>query len=217
MEDAHSEEPPPPRPVLALPTHDPEALREDLGREYYAILGVVSDFDGRFLVVKGWSVTLSLVALGLGFKEEHAAYFALAAFSGLSFWVLEAISKRHQLRFYGRMRDIEVAAEQLNRVALPGLGEASSPRIDMSWCFDGFRQDAETGAPIPATDSSGRPVTDWRTDPVWRRSPTEILWLLRRPLWMPHVMLPHVLAVGAGLALCLGVLLDVPGLAGMAW
>lgn len=92
MEDARSEEPQPPRPARALPTHDPEALREDLGREYYAILGVVSDFDGRFLVVKGWSVTLSLVALGLGFKEEHAAYFALAAFSGLSFWVLEAIS-----------------------------------------------------------------------------------------------------------------------------
>jgi hypothetical protein len=41
-------------------------LREDMSNEYYAILGVVSSYDGWLLIVKGWSVTLSLAALGLG-------------------------------------------------------------------------------------------------------------------------------------------------------
>ena len=41
-------------------------LREDLSKEYYAILNVVSNYDGWLLIVKGWSVTLSLAALGLG-------------------------------------------------------------------------------------------------------------------------------------------------------
>jgi len=196
---------------------DPQALREDLAREYYAILDVVSDFDQRFLTVKSWSVTLSLVSLGLGFAQEHAAYFALAAFSGLCFWVLEAVSKRHQLRYYGRIRDIEVAASLLNSVALPGLGMMSAPRIDMAWCFDGFGVHPVTGAPIPATDRHGRPVTDWRTDPVWRRSPQEVHWLLRRPFLLPHVLLPHALAVAAGLLLCLGVALGVTPLADLPW
>ena len=52
------------------------ALREDLSKEYYAILGVVSEYDGRLMVVKGWSVTLSLAGLGLGFQQQHYALFA---------------------------------------------------------------------------------------------------------------------------------------------
>ena len=44
-------------------------LREDLSKEYYALLGVVSSYDGWLLIVKGWSVTLSLAALGLGFQQ----------------------------------------------------------------------------------------------------------------------------------------------------
>jgi hypothetical protein len=43
------------------------ALKEDLLKEYYALLGTVSDVDARQMVIKGWSVTLSLAALGLGF------------------------------------------------------------------------------------------------------------------------------------------------------
>jgi len=45
-------------------------LREDLSKEYYAILNVVSSYDGWLLGVKGWSVTLSLAALGLGFSSS---------------------------------------------------------------------------------------------------------------------------------------------------
>lgn len=179
---------------------DPEGLRKDLGTEYYAILEVVSGFDQRELTVKGWSVTLSLAALGIGFAQGHAAYFALAAFSGLCFWVLEAAAKGHQLRYYSRMRDIEVACGELNRVQIGELGDVSAPRIDMYWGFPRRRE-----------------ATDWRTDRVWRRDEQGIRRMLRRRWLMPHVALPHALAVAAGLGLSLAVLLGAPGLGGLAW
>jgi hypothetical protein len=173
-------------------TQRENALREDLGREYYAILDTVSDYDGRFLVIKGWSVTLSLAALGLGFQQEHYALFGLAAATALGFWFLDVLMKRFQLRYYGRMRDIEVAAYHLNAVELPGLGPASAPRIDMSWGYQG----------------DGR---DWRTDPPERRDAAELHHLHHLPWWMPNVLLPHAVAV------VLGAALFVAGVAGAPW
>ena len=73
-------------------------LREDLSKEYYAILNVVSSYDGWLLVVKGWSVTLSLAALGLGFQQRHFALFALAAVTGAGFWFLDRPMKGYQYR-----------------------------------------------------------------------------------------------------------------------
>ena len=74
---------------MAEPASDPRLLlREDLSKEYYAILNVVSSYDGWLLIVKGWSVTLSLAALGLGFQQRHYALFALAAVTGATFWYL---------------------------------------------------------------------------------------------------------------------------------
>jgi type IV secretory pathway TrbD component len=185
--------------------HSSAWLREDLQREYYAILDVVTSFDQRIMTVKGWSVTLSLAALGLGFQQNHSALFALAAVTGLGFWLIEVTTKRWQLRYYPRMRDIELAAYNLNHVRLDEvnrehhefavpLGEVSSPRIDMYWAY-------------PEGDTP-----DWRTDIPWRRTPEEIHNMMRRPFWMPHTMLPHLVAVVLGLLLFTGALLDVPGL-----
>jgi len=75
---------------MADPAPDPKALlREDLSQEYYALLNVISNYDGWILVVKGWSVTLSLAALGLGFQQRHYALFAIAAVTGAAFWYLD--------------------------------------------------------------------------------------------------------------------------------
>ena len=101
-----------------VPEHDPERLLDDLNKEYYAIVDAVSGFDQRSMTIKGWSVTLSLVGLGLGFQQGHYALFALAAGTALAFWYLDALNKRYQLRHYSRMRDIEVAAHSLNNVNL---------------------------------------------------------------------------------------------------
>ncbi|MGW6128495.1 hypothetical protein ACWFNE_00580 [Cellulomonas sp. NPDC055163] len=159
---------------------DGAALAASMRSEYELLVKVVSDFDTRLLTIKGWSVTLSLAALVLGFQHDHYALFGLAAVSALGFWTIDALTKTHQVRYYSRMRDIEVASFHLNRVALPTLlGDFSSPRIDGSWSY------------------AGR-APDWRGDPPWRRDPAAVRRLVRRSWSMPHVVLPHVIAVVVG-------------------
>jgi hypothetical protein len=133
-----------PRSVPHTPRSDPEWLREDLGKEYYEALGVVSNYDGWLLIVKGWSVTLSLAALGLGFQQRHYAFFGIAAVTGAAFWYLDGLMKGYQYRYYVRMREIEYTAYLINRVRFDsreyGDSEISAPRIDMTWTFKGFPQ-----------------------------------------------------------------------------
>lgn len=184
-------------PSLQAPIErDPAWLREDLTKEYFALVDVVTAFDGRVMIVKGWSVTLSLVGLGLGFQQNHYALFALAAATALGFWLMEGQMKVHQWRYYSRMRDIEVAQFYVNRLTLPELGEVSSPRIDQQWAYKGGPE-------------------DWRNDPPWRRRPEEIAAFLHKPYRQGHVLLPHALAVVIGTTLFLGALADAPGLAQM--
>src|SRR5215207_7707327 len=81
---------------------------------------------------------------GVGFQYAHYGHFLVAALSELGFWIIEAIMKRHQMRFCLRMRDIEVrqygqlsdkdracSREDVDQDALP----PSSPLIDSSWFY----------------------------------------------------------------------------------
>ena len=135
------------------PDQSVEAFRQDAKAEYYAILDVITGFDQRIMIVKGWSVTLSLAALGLGFQQGHYALFALAGATALAFWFVDTLLKWHQMRFYSRMRDIEVTSFHLNHLTVGGL-EVSSPRIDWYWGFRG----------APGSE-------DWRAAEPQRRTP----------------------------------------------
>lgn len=101
-------------------------LHDDLQVEYAQIVDIVSAFDQRLLTIKGWGVTLSLASLGLGFQQNHYGLFLVAAVSGLAFWLVEATTKMHQMRYYPRMGDIELIAYELFQVPTPS-GPASSP------------------------------------------------------------------------------------------
>lgn len=175
----------------AASTAQQDALRQDLNNEYLALVKVVSEFDGRLMIVKGWSVTLSLASVGLGFQQAHYALFALAAVSAASFWVIDAGMKRHQMRYYGRMRDIEVATYHLSHLDLAGH-TISSPLIDWSWGRSGDPS-ASTSEPAP-------------------RAPEDITSLLARAPWMGHVFLPHAVAAVIGLALFVCSVAGVTGL-----
>jgi hypothetical protein len=154
---------------------------EPLLKEYYEIVRLVSEFDGRMMTVKGWGVTLSLAALAWGFQYGHYGLFLVAALSGLAFWLIEGTMKRHQMRYYLRMREIEVL--QYQRSSDETARTLSSPRIDSSWSHAGVVY-AGGGSP------GSQPVTV----PGPRRS-YRLAWFL------PHVFLPHLVSVLAGLLL----------------
>jgi hypothetical protein len=67
--------------------------------ESLAVVDVVKEFDKQLLTVKGWGVTLSLVAVGLGFQYQHRGFFLIAFVSALGFWFIEAVLKQSQMRF----------------------------------------------------------------------------------------------------------------------
>lgn len=148
-------------------------------QEYFALRETISSFDQRLLTIKGWGVTLSLAALGFGFQYRSYGMFLVSATSGVAFWALEAVTKRHQMRHYPRIRDIEVA--RCLR-APEDMRAQSAPRTDWSW--------TEAGNVLRGKPSRGRdPVA------VGFTSAYRWTWLL------PHVALPHGITVLVGAVL----------------
>lgn len=91
--------------------------------EYFAVLNVVSEYDGRFITIKEWSVALGAVGVAAAFTADHRSLFLVATLSSLCFWIIEGLAKRHQQRYYRVMREIEKAGD-------PAV---FAPRIDWSW------------------------------------------------------------------------------------
>ena len=70
-----------------------------LKEEYFFLQKCYEDFDQRTLLIKGWSVTVSLGGLALGFQSKQQLIWALAGLSAVLFWVLEAKWKSFQYSF----------------------------------------------------------------------------------------------------------------------
>jgi hypothetical protein len=150
-------------------------------QEYYEIHKTVKEFDKNLLTVKGWGVTLTLAALAWGFKDGHFGLFLVASLSGLSFWLVEGTMKRHQMRFYLRMREIEVI--RYHQAKDEKAKEASSPRIDSSWSRAGsFYKGRCSKNYCPAVFEGPRKFYRWA-------------WIF------PHVAFPHIVGVAAGVVL----------------
>jgi hypothetical protein len=179
-----------------LPLHDPDRLLDELSKEYYAVVGIVSAFDQRLMTIKGWSVTISLAALGFGFSRGHYALFGVAAIPGAVFWIIDVLTKRHQLRYYPRMRDIEVAAFKLNNVEISKDKFLSAPRVDWTWS-------------LPERPER-KPEEDQRHPQPEERPQETLKEMLHGVPWMGNVMLPHVVAIALGILLCIGVAIDIP-------
>ena len=146
-------------------------------KEYYELLAVVKDFDRNLLMVKGWGATVGLAALAWGFQYGHYGIFLVACLSGLCFWAIEAAMKRHQMRSYVRMREIEVRRAE--------HGE-HSPQIDWGWKIaPEYLSGKTTGQPGAPERYRGSAADVW------------LYWLYL------HVALPHAVAVIAGFVLFL--------------
>lgn len=172
----------------------PSPLEVNLRTEYFKIVDIVTDFDQRLLTIKSWGVTLSLASIGIGFQQRHYGLFLVTAISGLAFWLVEGVTKGHQMRYYPRMGDIEVAAFNLYRVDTKD-GPVSSPLIDWGWYTAKPRL---RGGPSKGDPNVPRP---WPESAPLSES---FLHRLRgHPLAYPHVLFPHVVSFVAGTILFL--------------
>jgi hypothetical protein len=183
-----------PEAVERSPEPDLGRLHDDLQIEYAKLVDKVDAFDQRLLTIKGWGVTLSLAGLGLGFQQDHYGLFLVAAASGLAFWLVEATTKLHQIRYYPRMGDIEVIAYELFRVDTR-TGPASSPLIDWGWYTAGAR--------VRNREST----SDHRRPQPWELRADGP----QRPWTGFHVAFPHLVTVGMGTVLFVLGLLGVFG------
>ena len=182
-------------------------LHDDLMAEYYVLVDAVAGFDQRLLTVKSWGVTFSFATVALGFQQDHYGLFLVAAAAALGFWLIEASTKRHQMRYYPRMRDIEVFAYQLYGQDSSGP-RISSPLLDWAWHTaprrvwgDGRRGFGRLGGLTSESDAAeDRPTRtpdEPQRWPALNSHPGANTWIL---LW-PAVALPHAVAAVLGLVL----------------
>jgi hypothetical protein len=148
--------------------------------EYFTLVRSVSEFDQRLLTVKSWGVTVSLAVLGFGFQYRSWGLFLVAAASSLAFWSLEGTIKRHQMRYYPRMREIEV--QRYLRAAGPDRA-FSAPRIDWSWA------------------RADRLLRGLPTDPASPPEPSTPSTSYGRAWLLPHVAMPHLITFLLGVVL----------------
>lgn len=154
--------------------------KADFLQEYYKLLEVVTDYDSRLLTVMSWGVTLSLASIGLGFQFKQWGFFLLSSVSSVAFWLIEASMKSYQMRFYPRMREIEVFCYLTSP---EGEMQFSSPRIDWSWSCS-HRQLSGLISPEPSTPQLRRASMGYK-----------------RRYALPTVALPHVVSFVLGLVL----------------
>ena len=163
--------------------HLSDELRRELRTEYWKLADMVTAFDQRLLTVKGWGVTLSLAALGWGFEKAHYGLFLVAALSSAGFWLIEGVYKRHQMRIYVRMRDIEVTLWRRAGEPDSDTTKVSSPLNDWAWQMAG------------QVFTKGAAKRDWLPMPYDRRGSYWRTW------FFAAVAFPHVIAMVAGTVL----------------
>lgn len=86
-----------------------EAMKISLLKDEYVLLqNFYEEFDRRLLTIKGWSVTVALGAIGVGFyQSEYLWLFAVGA--SIAFWLLEALWKSFQYMHAQRIAVLEKA------------------------------------------------------------------------------------------------------------
>ena len=85
--------------------------------EYLLLQNFYENFDQRLLTIKGWSATVGIAAIGVGFYQSHYLWL-FAAGASLAFWILEAIWKSFQSMHAYRISELEEAfrTEQFEKI-----------------------------------------------------------------------------------------------------
>ena len=88
-------------------TEKPKFNEDYLNDEYFALLNLVDSFDNKGLIIKAWSMTISMAGISIAFVNDSAALLVLASLSAIVFWVLEAYWKAFQKPYIARINAIE--------------------------------------------------------------------------------------------------------------
>lgn len=76
--------------------------------EYLLLQKFYEDYDARVITIKGWSATVGLAALGVGFYQSRYLWL-FAAGAAMIFWFLEALWKGFQYMYEPRIQLLEAA------------------------------------------------------------------------------------------------------------
>ena len=80
---------------------------EFLKDEYLLLQGFYEDFDRRALLIKGWSVTVAIAGLALGFEKSLPTIWALAGIAATLFWIIDGKWRTYQYANRKRIKEIE--------------------------------------------------------------------------------------------------------------
>lgn len=97
-----------------------------LKEEYFFLQKAYEEFDARALTVKGWSATVALAAIGVGFYQSVYLWL-FSAGASLVFWSIEALWKTFQYSYADRIRLLE----EVFRTGQ--LGEVRPLQIHSAW------------------------------------------------------------------------------------
>ena len=76
--------------------------------EYLLLQKFYEDYDARVITIKGWSATVGLAAIGVGFYQSRYLWL-FAAGAAIVFWCLEALWKGFQYMYEPRIQELEAA------------------------------------------------------------------------------------------------------------
>ena len=99
--------------------------------EYLFLEKTFEDFDARLMTIKGWSATVAIAAIGLGFYQNSYLWLFAAGASAI-FWILEATWKVYQYNYRPRIETLEEAFQE-NK-----FSEITPLQISRSW-FESHR------------------------------------------------------------------------------
>ena len=76
--------------------------------EYLLLQGFYVDFDRSALMVKGWSVTVAIAGLAVGFEKGIPGIWVLVGVAALMFWIIDGKWRMYQYANRKRIKEIKV-------------------------------------------------------------------------------------------------------------
>jgi hypothetical protein len=102
--------------------------RAQLLQEYYNIATFVQAYDGHFLSIKSWGITVSGAAIGVGFSQDllrnQVGVFFIALVLSTAFWLTEVRFKLIQLAHVYRQSALEQSLREDIYIKTPAILES---------------------------------------------------------------------------------------------